>query len=503
VTVSGSGEQQDQSVAPSEPAAADRDRALTRTLLLIALVTAVIGSLGAPLITRVATTLHVSLDAAQWTLTIALLAGAVATPVLGRLGTGRRRRPVVLGTLVVVAVGSLLTVLPLPLGALLIGRAAQGCGLAVTPLMMAAAREHLSPHRRPQVIAMISVVSTAGVGVGYPLAGYLTDLAGVRAAYAAGLVLTMAALATAVRSFPSSAHPAAPRPDPVASLLLTAGLLVLLLALGEISLWVHHLPAAVGLVLLAGVLLAGWALRERTLTWPLIDLRLLRHRAVAGADAAMLVVGTGMYVLLTCVTRYVQTPAAAGYGFGLDTFSAGLFLVPFSLFSFVAGRISLPLRRRMSAAALLSAATVVTLAALVVFALAPGSLAGPLVAMSLLGLGVGGFLSAMPTVILQVTPHHETASAMGVNQVMRTTGFSLGSTLTGLILAAYTPAGAVFPAIQGYRTAAWTGCAVTVAALVIVQLTVNPGQLRSRGVASPADAGGTVAPDSSLDVLED
>lgn len=92
--------------------------------------------LGAPLITSVATTLHVSLDAAQWTLTIVLLTGTVAAPVVGRLGTGARRRTVVLGTLAVVAAGSVLTVLPLPFGVLLVGRAAQGCGLALTPLMM-------------------------------------------------------------------------------------------------------------------------------------------------------------------------------------------------------------------------------------------------------------------------------------------------------------------------------------------------------------------------------
>jgi hypothetical protein len=67
-------------VSASEPEPVERQsRALTRTLLLIALVTAVVGSLGAPLITSVATTLGVSLDAAQWTLTIALLTGAVAT----------------------------------------------------------------------------------------------------------------------------------------------------------------------------------------------------------------------------------------------------------------------------------------------------------------------------------------------------------------------------------------------------------------------------------------
>ncbi|MER7083148.1 MFS transporter, partial [Saccharopolyspora kobensis] len=51
--------------------------------MFIALVVAAVASLGAPLITSVATTFHVSLGSAQWTLTVALLSGAVATPVLG------------------------------------------------------------------------------------------------------------------------------------------------------------------------------------------------------------------------------------------------------------------------------------------------------------------------------------------------------------------------------------------------------------------------------------
>ena len=447
-------------MSPGEPGPGERQaRALTRTLLLIALVVAVVGSLGAPLITSVATTLRVSLDAAQWTLTIALLTGAVATPVLGRLGTGPRRRPVVLGTLGVVAAGSAATVLPLPLGALLAGRAAQGCGLALTPLMMAAAREHLGRQRSASAIAMISVASTVGIGIGYPLAGYLTDVGGIRAAYGAGLAVAVLALA-------------------LASVLLTAGLLALLLILGETSLWQQRLPLAVGLALLAIVLLAGWVTRERALTSPLVDLRLLRHPAVAGANTAMLVAGAGMYLLLTCITRYVQTPRAAGYGFGLDTFTAGLFLVPFSALGFAAGRISPHLRKRMPAAALLAVATAVVLAAFLVFTAVRGSLAGPLLAMSLLGLGVGAFSAAMPAVILEVTPQQETASAMGVNQVVRSTGFSLGSTLSALILAAYTPGGALFPASQGYATTAWAGTAITALALVIALGLSLRGQTR-------------------------
>lgn len=445
----------------------DRVRALPRMLLLIALVVAISSSLGSPLITSVAITLHVSLAAAQWTLTIALLTGAVATPVLGRLGTGARRRPVFLGTLGVVVAGSALAVLPLSLGFLLVGRAAVGCGLAMVPLMIAAAREHLDKDRAASTIAMVSVASTVGVGVGYPLAGYLTDVGGIRAAYAVGLVLTALAFAAAVRAFPGSSQPSAPKPDAIASLLLAAGLLVLLLILGEPALLQRHLGVALILALVAVILLAGWVMRERTLTVPLVNLRLLRHRAVAGANAAMLVAGAGMYLLLSCITRYVQTPQSVGYGFGLSTFTAGLFLVPFSILGFVAGRISPRVRQRMSAHALLIVSTAVVLVAFIVFAVDRSDIAGPLVAMSLLGFGVGAFSAAMPAVILAVTPAEETASAMGVNQVVRSIGFSLGSTLSALILAAYTAAGAVFPGSEGYASAAWIGVGVTALALVI------------------------------------
>jgi predicted MFS family arabinose efflux permease len=199
---------------------------------------------------------------------------------------------------------------------------------------------------------------------------------------------------------------------------------------------------------------------------PLVDVRLLRHPAVAAANLVMFTGGVGMYLLLSLITRYVQTPASAGYGFGLNTFEAGLVLVPFSLLGFAAGRLVPGVRRRLSARTLLAASTIVILAAFVLFALVRRNLAEPVIAMSILGCGVGAFSAAMPAVILTATPRAETASAMSVNQVVRSVGFSIGSALGGLILAAHTTD--VFPRESGYTTAAWTGAATTTATLLII-----------------------------------
>jgi predicted MFS family arabinose efflux permease len=137
------------------------------------------------------------------------------------------------------------------------------------------------------------------------------------------------------------------------------------------------------------VLLLTWVLVERRAASPLVDLQALRHPMVARADLAMFVGGAAMYLLLTLVTRYMQTPPSAGYGFGLDTFQAGLVLIPFSVAGFVAGRMTPPLVARMSAARTVAASLVLVAVGFLVFSVGRSTMAGPVIAVTVLGLGVG------------------------------------------------------------------------------------------------------------------
>lgn len=423
------------------------------------------------MITVVARDYGVPLGAAQWTLTIALLSGAVATPILGRLGSGPHRRTTVLVTLGVVVTGSILTVIPAPFALLLVGRAGQGVGLGLTALMMATARDHLPPRRAGATIALLSVTSTVGIGVGYPLAGLLTDLAGPRAAYSLGLMISAIALLAAAIALPSAPPRPATRVDVTSALLLSTGLLAVLFVIGQTELWIRQTGLA-ALILIAGlVILVFWGLREARAVQPLVDIRLLRHPSVATANLVMLAGGVAMYLLLSLISRYVQTPTSTGYGFGLSTLQSGLVLVPFSLLGFVAGRLLPPLQRRVPARTLLVASAAVVLLAHVLFALARQPLLAPVLAMSVLGLGVGAFSASMPAVILAATPPAETASAMAVNQVVRSVGFAIGSALGGLILAAHTGTGP-FPQNDGYTVAAWIGAAI--AALTVCVAAVAP-----------------------------
>lgn len=443
--------------AKALPVARSEARLLVPALVFIALVVAAVGSLGTPLITSVATSFHVSLGSAQWTLTVALLSGAVATPLLGRLGAGPHRRATILATLAVVVAGSALTVLPLPFAWLLAGRVAQGVGLGLTALMMGVARDHLPEESSSAVIALISVVSVIGAGVGYPLAALLAEFGGVRAAYGLGLVVTAAALLTAWRFIPEAPEGRSAHVDVAGAVVLAAALLLVLFLAGERNLWSRYLAVAAGLAVGAVVLLCVWAFIELRSTTPLVDVRAVRHPAVAGANLAMFAGGIGMYLLLTLITRYAQTPHGAGYGFGLTTFVAGLVLIPFSVLGFVAGKLTPRVRTRIADPLLLAGSAVVVGGGFALFAAARSDLAELFVAMGVLGFGVGGFSAAMPGVILAVTPKSETSSAMSFNYVVRSVGYSLGSAIGGLILTAGTGPGHRFPDDGAYTTAALVG----------------------------------------------
>jgi MFS family permease len=460
---------------------------LVPVLIYLAMLVAVISSLGAPLVPAIAEANHVSVPSAQWSLTVTLLVGAVATPVIGRLGDGRHRRTVVLVVLAVVLAGSVLAALPLGLGWLIGGRALQGLGLGLTPLAIATARTALSGERSRSTVAALSVTVAAGVGLGYPLTGAIAEAGGVHAAFWFGAAASAIALAAAAVVYPASPDVPPRRLDVLGALLLGTGLAAGLLALGEAEDWGWTSPQVLGLAALTVVALASWVVWQLRAAAPLVDLRLARSRDAATAHGTALLVGLANYLLLSSVPRLAQEPVAAG-GFGTSIVVAGLILLPFSLASFSASRIASRLDRSHGPRVVLPLAAVVLGVGQLLFGLLRDELWQLFLAMTVVGLGVGIMFAALPGLIVGAVPRSETGSAMSLNQVMRYVGFSVGSALSATVLEAATPAGAAFPPSSGYSTIAWVGVGTCVAVGLLTSLLPSRRALRPEPVREPSAA---------------
>jgi predicted MFS family arabinose efflux permease len=435
---------------------------LIATLVFLAVESTAVASLGTPLLPTIQNADHVSLAASQWALTVTLLCGAVTTPVMGRLGDGRLRRPVILGGVAVMLSGCVLSALPFGYGMFLAGRALQGAGFGLVPLATAVARDDLPAERARPTIAWIGVTTAAGIGIGYPLVGLLAQYLGLGAPFWFVAMLSALALAAAAAVLP----PSPPRPahaDIRGATVLGVGITALLLLLAQGPAWGWASPASLASAAIAVAVLAAWAVIELRSSHPLIDLRLLRRRPVLAANVTAFIVALGFYPLASLVVRFVQTPAGAGYGFGAPVVVAGLLLAPFSLASFAAARVARPLAKRTSPEIVVAAGCLVLIASMIIFLAARGTYWQIIVAMALDGFGVGCVYAVNPLQITGSVPASETGSAISFNQVARTVAYSLGSALSATVLVLYVPRGRAAPLDSGYTAAA----AVSVVILII------------------------------------
>lgn len=447
-------------------------------LVFACLVSAIVSSLGTPLVSAIAVMDHVSTATSQWVMTATMLAGAIATPTMGRLGDGRHRRTVIIAAVAIVAVGCTIAALPVGFGPFLAGRALQGLGLSLTPLAIAAVRDALPVEKARPAVAILSITTVTGVGLGYPVTGLVAEAGGVHAAYWFGTIVAVLALIGAIVVVPASRVHSSEPLDVPGAVLLGLGLCGLLLAISEGETW-HWLSARTDGVLAASIILLGlWVWHQLRTAHPLVSLRLLRHRAVLTANVVALLAGVGMYLLLSLGVRFVQTPVSTGYGLGASVVVAGLSLVPFSAGSFLATRIAPAIVRRTSHAAILPMASVVLLVAMVMFSVARGSMWEIFVLMAIAGLGVGAIFAVVPGMLLGAVRADETASAMSFNQVLRYIGYAVGSALAGAILATHTAAGQFYPGDGGYTDAGVISCAMWIITGVVTAILASRGRRR-------------------------
>src|SRR3954451_21132193 len=101
-----------------------------------------------------------------------VLLGYTATlPLLGRLADLRGRAPVLIGCLLVFALGTLLTATATGLGAAIAGRGLQGVGAGgLVPATLALVADRWPPERRSVPLGVVGAVQEAGAVLG-PLAG--------------------------------------------------------------------------------------------------------------------------------------------------------------------------------------------------------------------------------------------------------------------------------------------------------------------------------------------
>jgi predicted MFS family arabinose efflux permease len=271
---------------------------------------------------------------------------------------------------------------------------------------------------------------------------------------------------------------------------VTFWLVALLVPLSEASDWGWGSPAVIGLFAVALVLAAAWVWSELRAATPLIDMKMMRLPAVRTNNLVALLIGIGLYAMFAFLPQFVQTPSAAGYGFGASITRSGLMLLPSGITMFAAGLFAGSLTRRLGGKVLVVAGSLICAVAMAMFAFAHSQEREIYVATGILGIGFGLAFSAMSANVVSAVPAAQTGVATGMNANIRTIGGSIGAAvMASIVTAKLEPSG--LPAGSGYTT----GFGIMAAVLVVAALAgaLIPSMRRPNRADTEAGAAGTLA----------
>jgi MFS family permease len=251
------------------------------------------------------------------------------------------------------------------------------------------------------------------------------------------MIATALCAVAAVIFVPESPVRTAGRISVLPAVLLALWLVAFLVPLSEASTWGWGSVRVIGLIALAVVLAVLWVISELKAATPLIDMTMMRKKAVWTNNLAAFLIGVGMYAVFAFLPEFVQTPSSAGYGFGASITSSGLMLLPNTIAMFLISMLAGPLAARIGGKVLVVGGGVISAVALFMLAFAHGEQWQIFVATAILGIGIGACFSAMSGLIVAAVPAEQTGVASGMNANIRTIGGSVGGALMASIVTAH------------------------------------------------------------------
>src|SRR5512143_3272678 len=381
-----------------------------------------------PVVTR-----ELSSDVAsvEWVVTIYLLVVSGLLLSFGRLGDLRGHRDIYLMGFGVFVVGSALCGLSPTPGMLIAARALQAFGAAMlnanSPAILT---KNFPPNQRGQALGLQATMTYLGLTVGPSLGGWLTSRFSWHAVFFINLPIGIIAFLLSLRFIPRDIPAEEVKGFDVAgALLFTAGLVALLLGLNQGHAWGWTSLPILALLAAAIVLLGAFVVVERRLPDPSLDLSLFGNRLFSASASSAVLNYICIYSVVFLLPFYLIQ------GRGLDTAQAGLILTAQPIVMAITAPISGTLSDRIGSRLPGTLGMLILATGLFLMSRlgADSPLGSVAVALAVVGLGTGIFVSPNNSALMGSAPRHRQGIAAAILATSRNLGMVLGVGLAGAI----------------------------------------------------------------------
>src|SRR5215467_3229197 len=360
----------------------------------------------------------------SWVFSAYLLTSTSTVAIYGKLADLFGRKPLFLFGTAVFLIGSIACGAAQSMEQLIIFRAIQGLGAgAVLPIVLTIIGDIFALEERARVQGLFSGVWGVSSIVGPALGGLIVDHFSWRWVFYINIPFGLLSAFLLVVSLKENVERKKHSIDYLGSLTLTSGIVALLFALlqGGVT-WAWTSLPSLGLFALAIVLLVLFLLQEARASEPILPLTLFTNRIIAISSIGGVILGVVMFGITSYVPLFVQgvrggTATSAGV-------TLGPLLIAWPIASTLSGKIILRYGYRLTA--VVGALLVAIGVGLVTLLQTSSTLPYIVVAMFLIGTGLGLMSTAFILAVQNAVPWNVRGVATASTQFFRTIGGTIG-----------------------------------------------------------------------------
>ena len=432
---------------------------------------------------------HVSYGMSSWILTSYLIAGAVMTPIAGKLSDIYGRKKILLIIMVIYAIGVSMAGFASDIYFMIFARAIQGVGMSMFPIAFGMIRDQFPREKISIGQGVITSMFASGAVIGLTVGGIIVQDYGWQNTFFTIIPIAIALLliiwrfihvtdikeedqsqkrsrilegenvsktrktrnSNDKRTFSKASNQIDIKGAIALAITVTSFLLVLTL-LETSGSNLHAASIADGnansndnlpsnansssnilpFLIIGIIALVSFVIIERREKYPLVDFRLMLNKSILPANLIIMLVGFSMFMVFQTIPILVRNPEPVG--FGEDAISAGRAQLPFAIVLLIFGPTSGFIISKLGSLRPIILGTFITTAGFMGLLMFHSTEILVSVNLGILSTGLSLTSVGAINVIILSTPRQFSGISLGMTSLMRIVGASIGPALAGMYM---------------------------------------------------------------------
>jgi MFS family permease len=408
---------------------------------------------------------HVSYSMSSWILTSYLIAGAVMTPIAGKLSDVYGRKKMLLIIMGIYTIGVSMAGFAPNISFMIIARAVQGIGMSMFPIAFSIIRDQFPRSKISIGQGVITSMFASGAVIGLAVGGLIVENYGWQSTFFTIIPISIALLLTIWRLInivdTRKVGQSASQSDVLSydndnfditnlgdkaekfafskmsnlidikgAIALTITIISFLLVLTLIETSSSNSMISLEelfFIILGLVSFIAFVKIESQEKYPLVDLKLMLNKAILPANLIIMLVGFSMFLVFQTIPILVRNPEPIG--FGEDAISAGRIQLPFAIVLLIFGPTSGYIVSKLGSLRPVILGTTITSAGFLGLFLFHSSELLVSINLGILSTGLSLTSVGAMNIIILSTPRQFSGISLGMSTLMRIIGSSIGPAL--------------------------------------------------------------------------